>query len=522
MKILTFIPVLLFTFPLLAQNTGADTAVISRIIREGTDRSGVMQTASYLTDVYGPRLTGSPDYDRAAEWTLNELKRYGLENVKKETFGPFGKGWSLKRFYLHAMEPVSFPVIGVPKAWSPAVKGVQKAEVVWLNVKSREELETYRGKLAGKLVMISDPVELKPGFKPDASRHSDSTLLVLSNADPKGTRNRSTMGQVNPAISVRDKFEFVIAEKALATIEPSRGDDGTVFSMGAYVVQPENVSWDQRIQAYSPGNKTVIPQVVIAAENYNRWVRMIGKGQTIRAEMVLEVSFTEEKDGYNLLAEIPGTDYPEEVVMLGGHFDSWHGGTGATDNASGVAVAMEAMRLLKEAGVRPKRTIRIALWGGEEQGLLGSRGYVKKNLGERLDKAAPWDSIRYQPAGEKFSVYFNMDNGTGKFRGIYMEGNETARPLFRDWLKPFATKGAATLSPLSTGGTDHMAFNAIGLPGFQFIQDPIEYFAKTWHSNMDVYDKLIEDDLKHNSMVMAVFVYQAAMMEGLFPRKPLN
>jgi Zn-dependent M28 family amino/carboxypeptidase len=236
-------------------------------------------------------------------------------------------------------------------------------------------------------------------------------------------------------------------------------------------------------------------------------------------ELALETEFTPTAQGFNIIAEIPGTDLKDEVVMIGAHFDSWHGATGATDNAAGSAVMMEAMRILKAMGKSPRRTIRIGLWAGEEQGLIGSRSYVKRTLGERLDKTRPYDSIKLTPAAAKFSVYLNMDNGTGKYRGVYLQGNEAARPVFREWLKPFEKMGASTLTLSNTGGTDHLAFDAIGLPGFQFIQDPFDYENRTHHTTMDVYDKTIEADLKQNAVITAAFAWMAANRDGLFPRK---
>jgi Zn-dependent M28 family amino/carboxypeptidase len=236
-------------------------------------------------------------------------------------------------------------------------------------------------------------------------------------------------------------------------------------------------------------------------------------------EVALETEFTPAAPGFNIIAEIPGTDLKDEVVMIGAHFDSWHSGTGTTDNAAGSAVMMEAMRIIKSLGVNPRRTIRIGLWGGEEQGLLGSRQYVKRTLGVRLDKVAPYDSTHLTPAAEKFSVYFNMDNGTGKYRGVYLQGNEAIEPVFRQWLKPFEKMGASTLTLQNTGGTDHLPFDGIGLPGFQFIQDPIEYSSRTHHTSMDVYDKALEPDLKHNAVMTAAFAWLAANRDSLMPRK---
>jgi Zn-dependent M28 family amino/carboxypeptidase len=306
-------------------------------------------------------------------------------------------------------------------------------------------------------------------------------------------------------------------EGAVAVLEASpnsRLEDGTVTVAAATVPYPAEVSFGDRLSSRHPNAPKILPQVVVAAEHYNRMVRQLQNGMQVKLDLTLETEFTPNEKGFNVIAEIPSTDLKDEVVMIGAHLDSWHSGTGTTDNASGSAVMMEAMRILKSLGASPRRTIRIGLWGGEEQGLLGSRNYVKRTFGERVN-----DETHYKPAAEKFSVYFNMDNGTGKYRGVYMQGNEHARPVFRDWLKPFENMGAATLTLRNTSGTDHLAFDAIGLPGFQFIQDPIEYGTRTHHTSMDLYDKAIEDDLKHNAVITAAFAWLAANRDSLFPRK---
>jgi Zn-dependent M28 family amino/carboxypeptidase len=278
----------------------------------------------------------------------------------------------------------------------------------------------------------------------------------------------------------------------------------------------------RRPHAYDSNAPEILPQVAVGAEHYNLILRLLRKGKQVRIEMDLDVKYFREDSGYNVIAEIPGTDLRDELVMIGAHLDSWHGGTGTTDNGTGVASCMEATRILKLLDLKPRRTIRIALWGGEEQGVLGSRAYVKRHFGERADSSddSTGAGIRLKPEGEKFSVYFNNDNGTGKIRGVYMEGNEAVRPIFREWLDPFEELGASTLTLRSTGSTDHIAFNAIGLPGFQFIQDPVEYWSRTWHSTMDVFDRALEDDLKQASVIMAAFAYNAAMRDEPIPRKP--
>jgi Zn-dependent M28 family amino/carboxypeptidase len=299
----------------------------------------------------------------------------------------------------------------------------------------------------------------------------------------------------------------------------SRLEDGTVAVAGATVPYPAETPFSQRVSVYKANAPKILPQVVVAAEHYNRMVRQIQNGQPVKLELSLETEFTPSAPGYNVIGEIPGTDLKDEVVMIGAHLDSWHSGTGTTDNAAGSAVMLEAMRILKALDVTPRRTIRIAQWGGEEQGLIGSRSYVKRTLGERLDKSFPYDSIQLKPAADKFSVYFNMDNGTGKFRGVYLQGNEKIAPIFRSWLKSFNKMGASTLTLQNTGGTDHLSFDAIGLPGFQFIQDPIEYGSRTHHTSMDLFDKALEPDLKHNAVMIATFAWLAAQRDEKMPRK---
>ena len=342
---------------------------------------------------------------------------------------------------------------------------------------------------------------------------------------PQGFGGRN-MGRFAQAMRLGAmKLQFIQKEGALASFEIARmGDGGTVFVQGATLPQSPETPFADRVAVYSEAAAKIPfpPQFVLTPEHYNRMVRQLAKGQKVKVELGLEVEFTKADSSINIIAEMPGTDLKDEIVMVGGHFDSWHGGTGATDNATGSAVAMEALRILKASGLQPRRTIRIGLWGAEEQGLNGSRGYVAKHLGEREGgRFNPTGPLKTKPAHEKFSAYFNNDNGSGKVRGVYLQGNETARSIFREWLRPFADLGATTLTLDNTGGTDHLAFDAIGLPGFQFIQAPIEYNTPTHHSNMDVYDRVQEADVKQGAILMAAFAYNAAMRDEMFPRKPL-
>jgi carboxypeptidase Q len=517
-SLLSFLLILSLILPSVAQEK-LDTAMVSRIKKEGFENSQVMDILSMLTDVHGPRLTNSPGYKRAAEYAKTTMESWGLQQVQYDVWDEeFGRGWQLKKFSLHATGPVYFPVIAHPKAWTTGVKGNVQADVVYLDIKSETDIEKYKGKLKGKIVLFSLPTPVKPGFEADAKRLEDKELLELANSgESESFTGRRFFAPTEPQRLSYMKWELCMKEGAVAVLEASpssRLEDGTVTVAAASVPYPPETPFADRLSSRHPNAPKSLPQIVVAAEHYNRMVRQIQKGVPVKMELTLETEFTPAEKGFNVIAEIPGTDLKDEVVMIGAHLDSWHSGTGTTDNASGSAVMLEAMRILKAMGVSPRRTIRIGLWGGEEQGLLGSRNYVKRTLGERTG-----DNTVYKPAAEKFSVYFNMDNGTGKYRGVYMQGNENARPVFREWLKPFEKLGASTLTLRNTSGTDHLAFDAIGLPGFQFIQDPIEYSTRTHHTSMDLFDKAIEDDLKHNAVMTAAFAWLAANRDELFPRK---
>lgn len=507
-----------------------DTAAVTKIIDEGMNRSRVMETLSWLTDVCGSRLTGSPGYKKAAKWAKETMDSWGLQNAHLEGWGPFGRGWSVSRYSALITAPQIAPLLSFPKAWSPGTGGTVKGKAVYLDAKTDSALDLFRGTLKGKFVLIGDPVPVKPHFEPLATRQNDSLLLQLANAEARTPRRgdrRRPERTWDPMVEYR-KLQMCLKEGAAAILSPSRGDEGTIFVQAATVPEHPDTPYTRRQRVHEQENPAMSPQVAVAAEHYNRIVRVLAKGEPVEIEMNLAVAATREDSGYNVIAEIPGSDLKDEVVMIGAHLDSWHGGTGATDNGTGVATCMEAMRLLKKLGLKPRRTIRIGLWGGEEQGLLGSRAYVKQHLGERAaqqgeSERTSSDSpppISYKPEAERFSAYFNHDNGTGKVRGIYMQGNEALRPIFRAWFAPFRAMGAATLSLSSTGSTDHTSFDAIGLPGFQFIQDDIEYFTRTWHSTMDLYERAIEDDLKEASVIMASFAYNAAMRDEKIQRKP--
>jgi carboxypeptidase Q len=528
---------------------------IERIKDEGMNRSQVMQTLSYLSDVIGPRLTASPNAKRANEWTRDQLTKWGLQNAHLEAWGPFGRGWTLKRFYAQVVEPQAIPLIAYPKAWSPGTAGPLTAEVVYVDAKTEADLEKFKGQLRGKIVMTAPMREVAAHFDPQGTRLDEKGLLRLADApEPRAGGQRGGF-QLNPNQRAAFMFgsrkvQFFQDEGAALLIDPSRGDGGTIFVQSASVppppgYDPTNPGSVRAVPVYDKSAPSVTPQLVVAIEHYNRMARMIQAGETVKMTVDLGIEWQDaDLMGYNTIAEIPGTDLKDEIVMLGGHMDSWHSGTGATDNGAGVSVAMEAVRIIQTLGLKPRRTIRIGLWTGEEQGLLGSRAYVAQHFGKfetppptvgapaagsgnglngngSTTAATPAPRLITMPEYEKFSSYFNLDNGTGKIRGVYLQGNEATRALFRQWLAPFRDMGAATLSISNTGGTDHLSFDAIGLPGFQFIQDEIEYDTRTHHSNQDVFDRIQGDDMKQAATIMAAFVYNAAMRDDKLPRKPV-
>jgi carboxypeptidase Q len=539
-----------------AQTPAADpNDPIVRIKDEGMNRSQVMQTLSYLSDVIGPRLTASPGMKRANNWTRETLEKWGMQNAHLEAWGPFGRGWSLKRFSAQVTDPLNIPLIAYPKAWSPATNGPITGNVVYLDAKNEADLEKYKGRLKGAIVLTQATRELKARFEPLGTRRDEKNLLALADANPPGGGRGGGGGgfrmtpeqRATAQFNVR-KLMFAQEEGAAVLADGSRaGDGGTIFVQQATVPQPVpevpfGPGAPRQKAAYDKDAPKYLPQIVLANEHYNRIMRMLQAGENVKMEVNIAVEWQDtDPMGYNTVAEIPGNDpnLKDEIVMLGGHMDSWHAGTGATDNGAGVAVAMEAMRIIQTLGLKPKRTIRIGLWTGEEEGLLGSAAYVTKHFGKltagnpgvvppgtpNSQPAAP-PKLTTTPEYEKFDAYFNLDNGTGKIRGVYLQGNEAVRPIFREWLMSFRDRpgeniwSAQTLSISNTGGTDHLSFDRIGLPGFQFIQDEIEYDTRTHHSNMDVFDRIQADDMKQAATIMAAFVYQTAMRDDKLPRKP--
>ncbi len=512
-----FVVALMF-IQLSAAQEKVDSAMMAKIRDEGWNRSQATEILSWIADVYGPRLTGSQEYNNAANWAKNKFTEMGIENSHLESWGPFGKSWKLKEFSATLVGRQTQPLISYPKAWSPGLKGEVVSEVIYFDADSLDQIEAYKGKLKGKYVLFTKPNKLNAYFTPPAARTPDSSLLQMANAEPpvpgRGGRGNFQLSQQQKQAALVNfkKWELLIKENPAAVLTSAaaqRNEGGSVFVMGATVpVHPDS----PRVAIFSAKAPKVPTQIEVGAEHYNRLVRMVQKGEKVKLAVKLDVEMSAKDDSsYNVIAEIPGTDLKDEVVIIGGHLDSWHGGTGATDDGTGSTAVMEAMRILKTIGAQPRRTIRAALWGGEEQGLLGSRGYVNRHFGVK-------DTLK--PEADKFAAYFNNDNGTGKVRGIYMQGNEQLRPIFRAWLAPFKDLGATTITPMNTGGTDHQSFDGVGLPGFQFIQDPIEYGTRTWHSTMDVWDRAQEDDMKQAAILMAAFAYNAAMRDEKLPRKP--
>ena len=515
----TFALVLLLSFAGAAYSQEKlDMDMLAKIRAEGLQHSGVMDIAFHLTDANGPRLAGSPGYMKAANWAKSEMNKWGLSNAALEAWGEFGKGWELTKSYVGMTSPYYKPMIAYPKTWTAGNKGMQSAEVILIEAKDSVELEKYRGKMKGKVIVIYRVDTLKQTFKADATRYTDEDLQKMADAKPQQPRQATNPADTAAARRMREQFqrnqgpnqlinkikEMGMKEGAVAILSMSnRGHDGTLFVQGG--------------GTYTKGAPENFLDLMVTMEDYMSIVRLAKAGIPVKLDVDVKTSFNEkDTQGYNVIAEIPGTDpaLKDQIVMLGAHLDSWQSATGATDNGAGSAVMMEVVRILKAVGAKPRRTIRIALWGGEEQGLLGSRGYVKNHFADPA-------TMTLKPEHEKLSGYFNIDNGTGKVRGIYLQGNEKVKDIFAEWLAPFADLGARTITISNTGGTDHQSFDAVGLPGFQFIQDPIEYNTRTHHTNMDSYDHLIADDLQQISVIVASFVYDASMRDEKLPRKEL-
>ncbi|HEV8038884.1 MAG TPA: M20/M25/M40 family metallo-hydrolase [Bryobacteraceae bacterium] len=522
-----------------------DLAVVNRIKAEEFQNSKVMEILQNLSDRYGPRLTGSPEFKEAADWALKRLQEYGLENAHLEKWGPFGRSWTLEKFAVEMTQPRYSLLNAWPLAWSQNTKGAVSGEPILATMpatfrpkKGADDLEKYiekwKGKLKGKIILISEPInnivesESKPAFR----RYTDAELqdlavapapvekmkIDMTNLDVPDDADQRMRFFTSMSPAMIDAFmdqreelsakraQFLLAEGVAAVIEDDRrARDGMVFAEAA---GPHN-----------PKSQLAPATFVVTSEQYNRIARLIGDKPGDKAKVELAVNLKTHAsdapvDAYNLIAEIPGSSKKDEIVMLGAHFDSWHSGTGATDNGAGSAVMLEVVRILKALDLKMDRTVRIALWSGEEQGLLGSKAYVKEHFGDPK-------TMKLTSAHATLSGYFNLDNGSGKIRGVYLQDHDAMRPIFADWLAPFRDLGVSTITIRNTGGTDHQSFDALGLPGFQFIQDPLDYSTVAHHSSMDVYDHAIAGDLMQCSAVIASVVYDAATRKEMLPRKPL-
>jgi len=512
-----------------ADNEKVDLGVLHRIKSEAFGgNSRVMDTLFFLTDVYGPRLTGSPNIRDAADWSVKKMKEWGLANVKLETWGPFGRGWVATRFSAMMKEPEFQPIIGFAQPWSPGTNGPVSGQAVMAVINGPDDLEKFKGKLKGKIVLAAamhtstlseDPLsrrltdaELEAAATAPDPSSGNPAMLPLGffrpgaggrGAAPGGPGGRGGPAGRGAAMAFRTQLnKFLREEGALVVLTPGNGPDGgTIMGQAAG-------------SATTKDEDLPPPSVVLTNEHYNRIARLLDKNIPVTLEFDLGARFTDSGDSFNITAEVPGTDPNAGFVMLGGHFDSWTGGTGATDNGAGSAVALEAIRILKALDLKMPRTIRLGLWTAEEQGLLGSRAYVKEHFADPAD-------MKTKPEHARLSAYYNIDNGSGKVRGIYMQDNDQVRPIFETWIAPLKDLGVTTLTIRNTGSTDHMAFDGVGLPAFQFIQDPLEYGTRTHHSNMDVYDHLSANDLEQASAVMAWFVYNTATRPDMIPRKPM-
>lgn len=484
-----------------------DWAMVARIREEGLQRSQVMEYESYMVDVLGARLTMSRDMQRAQAWALETMRGLGLQNVAAEPFMDYGVTWDNEYVSLHLLEPDYTPMVGYPVAHTAGTPGKVTAEAVIVQLQTREDAARLRGTLRGKVVLNSSPavIDLRR-LTEGVPRYTQEQLDSLERITIAPVRPQPARSIPNPQLlSAQQKLEFYKAEGVAAVLETS--GNRIAYVPGFSRPGSRNDGWS------AAGMRNAIPQLVVTPEHYNRMYRIVQRGIPVKVELEVRTRIGERVErAANLVGEIPGSDPSGEVVMLGAHFDTWHGSSNASDNTSGVAVALEAMRILKALGVKPRRTIRIALWSGEEQGLFGSRAYVREHFGDPRNPA-----VGLKPGYEKLSAYFNQDYGAGQYRGIYLQGNEAAREMLTAWMAPFGDFGMTMVSNQSLGSTDHVAFDEVGLPGFQFLQDRTP--GTGGHTNLDALETIQEQDLMKNATVMAAYVYHAAMAERMLPRK---
>jgi carboxypeptidase Q len=505
------IALLLLVPTLVMAQERVDLSVVNQIKTEAFHNSKAMDYLFYLTDVNGPRLAGSPGFQSAGDWCVKTLREIGVTNPQEEKWGPFGRGWTYSYYSGHMLEPAYSPLIGAPMAWTPGTDGVVTGDAVMATIQTRADMDRFKGKLNGKMVLMSAVRDLAPSTTPQFTRYSAEQLAEIAafpipGAGRGGRGGPGAAGQPAMTAEQRRQFQadlatFLKTEQALVVVRSSSSfDGGTIQGGGADRESKDN-----------------LPTVILSTEQYNRIARLLTHNPPVPVKLQFEVKaryIDDNPDSFNVTGEIPGTARKDEVVMLGGHLDSWHYGTGATDNGVGSAVAIEVMRILKTLDLKMDRTVRIGLWGGEEEGEYGSKAYVKAHF---ADPAV----MKPTPEHDRFSAYFNIDNGTGKIRGIYAQGNDMIKPIFEAWLEPFHDLGADTVTLRNTGQTDHLSFDAVGLPGFQFIQDPVAYETLTHHTNMDVYDHVQRADVLQMAAIEASFVYNAATRPGKLPRKPL-
>jgi hypothetical protein len=476
---------------------------VPKIVDEGLQRSQVMNLAGYLTDVYGPRLTGSPNFREAAEWAERTFAEWGVADVRREAF-IFGRGWENRRFVAQALTPRAFPLVGAPRAWSAGTDGPVTGEALRVPLATEDEFAVWRTRLRGKFVLSSPPRNVVPSFEPLATRFSDAALAALLEPGARVRHEQTGPPRLLTSEFARKRLQFMADEGVAALIEPTPiGDAGTVFVQGA-----AGASRD-------PASAAPLPQVVLAVEDYNRLARTIARNIPVTLQLEIDNRFyDDDPNGFSVIGEIRGSERADEVVLIGAHLDSWQGGTGATDDAAGVAVVMEAMRILAAIQAPLRRTVRVALWGGEEQGLLGSTAYVRAHLADAATMTLLSDHA-------KLSAYYNVDNGGGRIRGVYLQGNDRVAGLFDRWIEPLRGLGVTTLAARSVGNTDHVPFDEVGIPAFQFIQDPLEYETRTHHATQDVYDRLVANDLMRNAVIVAAFAYETANLPDRLSRKPL-
>ena len=532
---------LLLAIPAVAADS-VDLAAVNRIKSEAFEHSQVMDNLELLTDRYGPRLTASPEFKEAADWAADRLRGYGLENVHLERWGAFGRSWSLQKFALEMTQPRYSLLAAWPLAWTASTNGTVTGEPVLAPLTGNqavaraeanldEYIQKQKGKLRGKVVLISQPLHnvADSESRPELRRYTDAELAELSTAPAPVQPLKIDLNNLNPPEDFEERIRFNASlppevqdqfRKRREAITAKRNkfflDEGVLA-----VVQDDRRARDGIDFAEAAGSQEAStplapPTFVVTSEQYNRIVRLLENKTKVEMQVTLKAQASDADSGaYNIVGEIPGTGpHKDELVMVGAHFDSWHSGTGATDNGAGSAVMMEVMRILKALNLNLDRSIRIVLWSGEEQGLLGSKAYVKEHFGDPK-------TMKLTAAHAKLSGYFNLDNGSGKIRGVYLQGNDAMRPIFGEWLAPFRDQGVSAISIRNTGGTDHLSFDAVGLPGFQFVQDPLDYSTVTHHSDMDTYDHAVAADLMQASAVIASVVYDAANRSEMLPRKPL-